>query len=103
MKSANKVLLTLATATAIVAPLVPKSVNINVNLSTQAITSKAAKRPQTVIEAQCDLVAKTIKGNLQDCEYRCRGTMTTVHKSYMGTNGVCLSPITERILVIDQK
>ena len=103
MKSANKVLLTLATATAIVAPLVPKSVSININMSDPAITAKAPKKGMTVVEAQCDLVAKTVRGNLQDCEYRCRGTMTTVHKSYMGTNGVCLSPITERILVNDQK
>jgi hypothetical protein len=56
----------------------------------------------TVVEAQCDLVSKTVRNNIQDCEYRCRGTMTTVHKSYYGTNGVCFSPITERILVTEK-
>jgi len=104
MKSANKVLLGLATATAILAPLAPKSVNINVNLSAEApAVSKAPKRTQTIIETQCDLVSKTIHDGRQDCEYKCRGSQTTIHKAYYGNNGVCVSPITERILVSEKK
>lgn len=103
MKSANKVLLGLATATAILAPLAPKSVNININMSTPTISAKAPKKQQVVIEAQCDLVRRTLTNNGQDCEYKCRGSATTIHKAYYGNNGVCVSPITERILVRDDK
>jgi hypothetical protein len=104
MKSANKILLGLATATAILAPLVPKSVNINVNMSAEApAVSKAPKRTQTIIETQCDLIRKTLTNTGQDCEYRCRGSQTTIHKAYYGNNGVCVSPITERILVSEKK
>jgi hypothetical protein len=104
MKSANKVLLGLATATAILAPLAPKSVNINVNLSAEApAISKAPKRTQTIVETQCDLVNKTIRDGKQDCEYKCRGSQTTIHKAYYGSNGVCISPITEKILVSEKR
>jgi len=104
MKSTNKVLLGLATAVAILAPLAPKSININFNLSAQApVVSKAPKRQQTIIETQCDLVSKTIHDGRQDCEYKCRGSQTTIHKAYYGNNGVCVSPITERILVSEKK
>jgi hypothetical protein len=101
MKSANKIFLGLATATAILAPLVPKSININVNMSSEApaISAKVPKRPQVEVEAQCDLVSKTIRDGRQDCEYKCRGSQTTIHKAYYGSNGVCFSPITEKILV----
>jgi hypothetical protein len=104
MKSTNKVLLGLATAVAILAPLAPKSVNINFNLSAEApAISKSSKRTQTVIETQCDLIHKTLTTTGQDCEYRCRGSQTTIHKAYYGNNGVCVSPITERILVSEKR
>ena len=104
MKSANKVLLGLATATAILAPLAPKSVNINFNMSAEApVVVKSSKKSQTVIETQCDLVRKTLTNNGQDCEYKCRGSQTTIHKAYYGNNGVCISPITERILVVEKR
>ena len=100
MKSVNKVLLGLATATAILAPLAPKSININVNMPSSApIAAKAPARPQMIVETHCDLVRKTITDNMQDCEYKCRGSGTTIHKSYYGSNGVCVSPINERILI----
>ena len=104
MKLTNKVLLGLATAVAILAPLAPKSININFNLSAQApVVSKAPKRTQTIIETQCDLIRKTLTNTGQDCEYKCRGSQTTIHKAYYGNNGVCVSPITERILVSEKK
>jgi len=100
MKTTNKVLLGLATTVAILAPLAPKSININVNLSSStSISAKAPARPQMIVETQCDLVNKTITDNMQDCEYKCRGSITTIHKAYYGSNGVCVSPIKERILV----
>jgi len=104
MKSTNKVLLGLATATAILAPLAPKSININVNMSAEApVVVKAPKRTQTIVETQCDLVNKTIRDGKQDCEYKCRGSQTTIHKAYYGSNGVCFSPITEKILVSEKR
>ena len=104
MKSVNKLFLGLATATAILAPLVPKSVNINVNLSAEApAVTKAPKRTQVVVETKCDLVSKTVRDGKQDCEYMCRGSQTTIHKAYYSSNGICYSPITEKILVTEKR
>ena len=100
MKTTNKVLLGLATTVAILAPLVPKSININVNMSSStSVIAKASAKPQMIVETQCDLIHKTVTDNMQDCEYKCRGSVATIHKAYYGSNGVCFSPIKERILV----
>ena len=63
MKLINKLLLGLATATTIIAPLVPKTVNFNVSIPT--ISSE--KHHST----ECRLSDKTLNSHGLVCGYRC--------------------------------
>ena len=80
MKSINKLLLVLATATTIIAPLVPKTVNFNVSIPT--ISSE--KRHST----ECRLSYKTLNSRGLICGYRCGDgrNANTPNNSYNSSN-----------------
>ena len=79
MKSINKLLLGLATATTIIAPLVPKTVNFNVS-----IPSISEKHHST----ECRLSYKTLNSRGLVCGYRCNDgkNANTPTKNYNSSN-----------------
>jgi len=62
MKSINKLLIGLATVTAIIAPLVPKTVNLNISLP-----ASSEKHRST----ECRLSYKTLNSHGLVCGYKC--------------------------------
>lgn len=62
MKSFNKFLIGLATVTTIIAPLVPKTVNLNVSLPTSSEKHRST---------QCRLSYKTLNSHGLICGYKC--------------------------------
>jgi len=62
MKSFNKLLIGLATVTTIIAPLVPKTVNLNVSLPTSSEKHRST---------ECRLSYKTLNSHGLICGYKC--------------------------------
>jgi hypothetical protein len=62
MKSFNKLLIGLATVTTIIAPLVPKTVNLNVSLPTSLEKHRST---------ECRLSYKTLNSHGLICGYKC--------------------------------
>lgn len=95
MKTVNKWLIGLATVTTIVAPLVPKNVNINVNMEPPAKKDRSVR----LVETQCDLAYKTIsETGMQVCEYHCRSAgRTTIFKTFRPNAATCEQTIDERV------
>ena len=98
MKTINKVLIGLATATTILAPLVPKNLNINVNIESPSIVANKSV-PYTTITTKCDLAKKsTTETGMQVCEYKCRdGDKVTVYKTFRTNAVFCSETITEKV------
>ena len=98
MKTINKVLIGLATATTILSPLVPKNLNININVEPPAIVATKSV-PYTTLTTKCDLVNKsTTETGMQVCEYKCRdGDKVTVYKTFRTNAAFCSETITEKV------
>jgi hypothetical protein len=98
MKTINKVLLSVATVTTVLAPLVPKNININVNLAAEAPGIKK-ERPYQIVDTQCDLRGTSITDSgMQVCEYACRGgDKITVYKTFRSNAMSCPKTTTERV------
>jgi hypothetical protein len=97
MKTINKVLLGLATATTIVAPLVPKNINVNITMQAQSTVHK--EKPYKLVSTTCDLKASsTTDLGMQVCEYSCRGgDKVTIYKTFR-TNAVsCPNTVHEKV------
>ena len=62
MKSFNKLLIGLATVTTIIAPLIPKTVNLNVSLPTTSEKHRST---------ECRLSYKTLNSHGLVCGYKC--------------------------------
>ena len=62
MKSFNKLLIGLATVTTIIAPLIPKTVNLNVSLPTTSEKHRST---------ECRLSYKTLNSHGLICGYKC--------------------------------
>ena len=95
MKTINKVLLGMATVSTVLAPLVPKNVNINVNLDSSTKKEHAVR----LVDTQCDLAYKTITDTgMQVCEYHCRANgHTTIFKTFRNNAAVCEPTVDERV------
>jgi hypothetical protein len=89
MKTINKVLLGLATASTILAPMVPKNVNININMEAPGLTAK--EKPFKLVETQCRLANQsTTPTGMQVCEYHCKdGDKSTVYKTFRSNAVTC--------------
>jgi hypothetical protein len=98
MKTINKVLLGMAAVTTVLAPLVPKNININVNLAAQSSGVKK-ERPYQTVETQCDLRGTSITDSgMQVCEYTCRGgDKVTIYKTFRSNAMHCSQTTTERV------
>ena len=79
MKSFNKLLIGLATVTTIVAPLVPKTVNLNVSLPTSSEKHRST---------QCRLSYKTLNSHGLICGYKCENgkNANMPNKDFNSTN-----------------
>lgn len=98
----NKLLIGLATTTAILSPLAPKNVNINITLEAQSTGTTVKKKPDPkyeVVNTKCDLVNKTTTAQgMQVCEYKCRGgDKITIFKTYRSNAAFCKETIDESV------
>jgi hypothetical protein len=96
MKTINKVLLSVATVTTVLAPLVPKNININVNMEAAGIKKE---HPYQIVQTQCDLRGTSItESGMQVCEYTCRGgDKATIYKTFRSNAMHCSQTTTERV------
>jgi hypothetical protein len=95
MKSVNKFLIGLATVVTIVAPLVPKTVNINISLESPAASK--VKKTQ-IVENVCNLTKRqTTTQGLLDCEYQCNPSHIKIHKIYYSQTAICQAVIIESV------
>ena len=116
MKTFNKILLSMAAVTTVLAPLAPKSFSVNINLGSKStlsdskeravninLESKSPVEPKerkfTSTDTQCDLTFKTITDTgLQICEYHCRSAdNTTVFKTFRSNAAICPATTTEKL------
>ena len=110
MKTFNKILLSMAAVTTVLAPLAPKSFSVNINLGSKSTLSdskeravninlESKERKFTSTDTQCDLTFKTITDTgLQICEYHCRrADNTTVFKTFRYNAAICPTTTTERL------
>jgi hypothetical protein len=96
MKSVNKFLLGLATVVTIIAPLVPKTVNINISLENSSSTSKT--KTTQIVENTCNLTKRqTTPQGLLDCEYQCNPNHIKIHKIYYSQTAICQGVIVESV------
>lgn len=87
MKTPNKTLIGLATAAAVIGPMVPKTINITVN-EPSAIISNIDPKMCTIFGILID-----DKGN-RYCEYRC-GTKTILSPAIAGS---CENSVNEKLI-----
>ena len=97
MKTINKVLLGLATASTILAPMVPKNVNININMEAPGLATK--EKPYKLVETQCRLANQsTTNTGMQVCEYHCNdGDKSTVYKTFRSNAMTCPESTQEKV------
>jgi len=95
----RKTLLSIATATAIVSPIVS---NIDFDFKLQV---KSKERVETtVVDTTCNLVNKKYSDNLLVCEYVCKaGDKSTIQKIYYRSYSSCQTEIHERIKLTKRK
>lgn len=86
----------MATVTTVLAPLVPKIININVNMEAAGVKKE---RPYQVVETQCDLQGTSITNSgMQVCEYTCRGgDKVTIYKTFRSNAVFCPKTTSERV------
>ena len=89
-------LLGLATATTIIAPLVPKNINININLESPGTHRE---KPYKLVNTTCDLKNNnTTESGMQVCEYSCRGgDKVTVYKTFRSNAVNCPATTHENV------
>lgn len=92
MKKLNKLFLGTATVTALLSPLVPKNLYINVNSPTNMEKVK-------LVNSQCDLSYTSVtESGMQVCEYHCReGNKATVFKTFRSNAVSCPDTTTEKV------
>jgi hypothetical protein len=91
--STKKMLVTVATAATVLAPLIPKTVNFNITMEAKQ------ERPYTEISTQCKLNESFVdnKGH-QVCTYKCDdGDNRIVHKVMYSNGLVCRGTIQEQV------
>jgi hypothetical protein len=91
MKTFNKILLGMAAVTTVLAPLVPKNFNVNINLE-----PPSRARSYVFTEVDCDLSYKTITDTgVQVCEYQCRDKGKTRVFKTLNTTAMCSTTVVE--------
>lgn len=81
----------MAAVTTVLAPLVPKNFNVNINLE-----SPSRARSYVFTEVDCDLSYKTITDTgVQVCEYQCRDKEKTRVFKTLNTRAMCSTTVVE--------
>ena len=96
--SGTKLLLTVATAATVIAPIIPKTVNFNITLEAKQ------EKPYKEITTQCKLQESFLddKGH-QVCSYKCGdGDNRIIHRVMYGNRMVCYGTIDERVRKTDR-
>ena len=83
----KKTILTITTAVAIAAPLVPKTVNVNITTK----ESIRIEKPYTRVKTICELFESTVDSGRQVCKY------IIVSKVYYNSGAVCTKTIEETV------
>lgn len=90
----KKAILTITTAVAIAAPLVPKTVNVNIT----AKEGIRVEKPYTRVRTICELFESTVDSGRQVCKYKCKdGDNVIVSKVYYNSGAVCTKTIEETV------
>jgi hypothetical protein len=90
----KKAILTITTAVAIAAPLVPKTVNVNITAKEGIRVEKSYTRVRTI----CELFESTVDSGRQVCKYKCKdGDNVIVSKVYYNSSAVCTKTIEETV------
>ncbi len=99
MNKYQKVLIGVGTAVTILAPMIPDTVNINLNvpITIQAQMAKKEK-PYQVITAKCNLTNEKIQNEIKVCEYICdTSSKQRIFHTHFYKGASCSKTITEQI------
>ena len=99
MNKYQKVLIGVGTAVTILAPMIPDTVNINLNvpITIQAQMAKKEK-PYQVITATCNLTNEKIQNEIKVCEYTCDSpSKQRIFHTHFYKSATCSKTITEQI------
>ena len=99
MNKYQKVIIGIGTAATIIAPIIPDTVNISLNMpiTIQAQMGKKEK-PYQVITATCNLTDEKISNNLKVCEYTCDSTSKQrIFHTHFYKGATCSKVIQEQI------
>lgn len=99
MNKYQKVLIGVGTAVTILAPMIPDTVNINLNvpITIQAQMAKKEK-PYQVITATCHLSNEKIQNDVKVCEYTCDSpSRQRIFHTHFYKGATCSKTITEQI------
>ena len=99
MNKYQKVLIGVGTAVTILAPMIPDTVNINLNVPIP-IQAQIAKKemPYQVITAKCNLSNEKIQNEIKVCEYTCDGSSKQrIFHTHFYKGATCSKTITEQI------
>ena len=93
----KKTLLGIAAVVAVVAPLVPDKININLNIP--VTIAARPEKPYEIVATTCRLSGRSNDQNgRQVCEYTCSdGDHRKIHKVTYNTGAMCQSNINERV------
>jgi hypothetical protein len=95
--SVKKSLMGVAATVAIIAPMIPDKININLNIP--ITVGSRAEKPYEIINTSCTLTDRFVddRGH-QVCEYTCMdGDYKKVHKMTFNTAAMCQSNIRENV------
>ncbi len=99
MNKYQKVLIAVGTAVTILAPMIPDTVNINLNVPI-TIQSQMAKKekPYQVITATCNLTNQKIENEVKVCEYTCNNaSKQRIFHTHFHKGANCSKVIKEQI------
>ena len=90
----KKLILTATTVVAIISPLVPKTVNVNITLQEQSRPSK----PYTSVKTICFLQESVLDRDRRVCKYKCKdGDGIIISKTYYNGSAICPSVTEETV------
>jgi len=99
MNKYQKVLVGIGTAVTILGPMIPDTVNINLNVPI-TIQSQMAKKekPYQVITATCNLTNQKIENEVKVCEYTCdNASKQRIFHTHFHKGATCSKVIKEQI------
>jgi len=99
MNKYQKVLVGIGTAVTILGPMIPDTVNINLNVPI-TIQSQMAKKekPYQVITATCNLTNQKIENEVKVCEYTCdNASKQRIFHTHFHKGATCSKVIREQI------